>query len=383
MKTIYFVGNNLNLKKDKGGLGAGEQVLLRHFIRFRAEGIKVILINTGTYKNDFGFEEINLPKKWWYPPLRKLTPWLTQLRINIIYKVLIKKIQSNEPAAVLSLLGEYSNLLAYKISKKKRLNLYMIYHDDSVFNYFKKYRLLSDHQLRIIIKATAYFFPVSKPMAELLEANGAKAHTLIYPIPEQGSFVGQKFENVNFSELRIGNSGLIFNDLHLEIIENIVKAAKVVNAHLQLITTLPKKLSAHIYSFGNNVKVIERFDTVTELLNYLSNQTDVLLVFYSFKLDKEFRMFTSFPSKFVEYCKLGLPIIIIAPPESSIGKWAVENNWLTYENTGEPAKIATLIGKLNNRDFWNSARLQAQKYADTDFDPDEIHRKLSNSIKYK
>ncbi|WP_197082359.1 hypothetical protein [Pedobacter sp. BMA] len=220
-------------------------------------------------------------------------------------------------------------------------------------------------------------------MALLLEKYGAGAGELLYPIPESGSFGAKKFEDVNFTELQIGNSGLIFDDLHLEIIENIVKAAKTVNAHLQLITNLPEKLSAHIYSFGNNVKVIERFDTVTELLNYLSLSIDVLLVFYSFKPDKEFRMFTSFPSKFVEYCKLGLPVIIIAPPESSIGKWAVENKWLTYENTGEPANIAATIAKLNNRDFWNNCQLQAQKYADTDFNPDEIHRKLSNSIKYK
>lgn len=383
MKTVYFISNNLNLSKQAGGLGAGEQVLLRHFTRFKEEGVKVIIINTGNHKNDFGFEEINIPKRWWHPPLRKLTPWLTQLRINMMYKALRKEIQSNEPAAVLSLFGEYSNLLAYKISKKKSLNLYMIFHDDSVFNYFKKYRLLSAHQLHAIIKATACFFPVSKPMAELLEKHDAKASQLLYPIPEQGYFRGKKFEDVNFSELQIGNSGLIFDDLHLEIIENIVKAAKAENAHLQLISNLPKKLSALIYSFGNNVKVIDRFDTVTELLNYLSYKTDILIVFYSFKLDKEFRMFTSFPSKFVEYCKLGLPVIIVAPPESSIGKWAVENDWLTYENTGDPANITAVIAKLKNRDFWNNCQLQTQKYSCTDFAPEQIHEKLSKSIIYK
>ena len=71
IKKIIYISNIIFPIKNASG---GSVVLYRHFARFLAQGIKVLIVNTyasKAIKSDEEFDELQIPKLWYYPPLRK------------------------------------------------------------------------------------------------------------------------------------------------------------------------------------------------------------------------------------------------------------------------------------------------------------------------
>jgi hypothetical protein len=379
MSRIIFISNSVYPSPNAGG---GSIVLYRHLKRFENDGVRTIFINS--IRNsplDSEFDEINIKKRWWFPPLRKRLPILIEFRTWIYYKILIKKVSFKTNDIIISLLGDYTNLLALKISQKHKIPLFQIYHDDSLFNEFGKLNLLSRNQIQKIIKASKTIFVVSKPMQELLEQNGATQSIILRPIPK-GNLTRSYavWKNNYLTEFPIFYSGLIFEDLHTEILGKIGRAAISSKNSFTLVSSISKNFKSEIHFKCKEISIIDSFSKPDDILDFFYKNAGVLLVFYSFKLDKEHRMYTSFPSKFCEYSHLGIPILIIAPPESAIGKWAIENEWKAYINTDNEEVIADFLLKLKTQNFWEICSRQCIEVSQTQFNPDSIHKILRDAI---
>lgn len=380
-KRIIFISNSTYPLANTGG---GSVVVYRHFKRLQQSGHPVLIINffnqqINESQQKGEFEAINLNKKWWYPPLRINTPLLTALRMRLSFNELKNKLDIGHDDILIGLFGEYSNVLAMQIAKQFGNRLYMIYHDDCLFNQYGPYNLLTPYLLKQVIKYTTHVFAVSKPMKTMLLKNGIRSSSVVFPIPEGYNKKIKAAAEVNFNNLKFAFSGLLFDDLHFEILQNISSACEAINGNIDLIGDLPADLKRNLNSI-KNIHLTERIATTAGLFDYIIKNIDVLLVFYSFKLENEHRMFTSFPSKFTEYCHLGLPVLIIAPPVSSIGKWAIENNWLCYVPVGEKFDIFQIMDKLRDRSFWTTCRDQALETARTKFNPTIIHSDFFNTI---
>jgi glycosyltransferase involved in cell wall biosynthesis len=379
-KRIIFISNSIVPLKDAGG---GSVVVYRHLKRLKNEGYQVVVIYLNSLilggQHDDAFEYVCVSKKNWHPPLRRKTPLLTKIRILLTFKYLTKIFRFNpDTDLILGILGEVSNLLLLQIRRKLGIPFYMFFHDDFIFNEYAFENLLTRKNVNEVLKHSCYIFPVSDPLTNILLEKGINNAARLYPIPEGYTGTGRA-QFVNKGQgLNLLTAGT-FGPVHFDILKKIGQASNSTNSKFYCVTDLPLDLQGQLTS-GGNVSYVPRFQTTSQLFDYILKSIDILIVFYSFNVSTEPRLLTSFPSKFIEYCHLGLPIILIAPQQSSLGKWAVLNNWLCYINNDEPSNISQQIEKLKDAVYWESSRQQSLLFAKNDFNPDLIHEQFVNCL---
>jgi hypothetical protein len=374
-KKIIYISNIIFPIKNAGG---GSAVLYRHFSRFLAQGIKLLIVNTyasKTIKSDEEFDELQIPKLWYYPPLRKRNGFLLKIRAYLQYHFIKKTIQINQNDVVLGILGEYTNWLSYFIAKKNNLKLNFIFHDeDGLFNRIaNNEHLLSKQMLSKILDYTAHIFVVSTQMNDFLMQKGIPKNKIIllYPIPS-----AQKPSSITGPNNKTFFAGWLSKKMHANIINNIALACKDNGTQLNIVSHFKKEQLAITAS---NVSVLP-FISDEELYFNFTQQFSFCMVFYSFDSELEPRMFTSFPSKLTEYTTLQIPILIIAPPFSTLGIWAQENNWLAYVPTSNADEISKMIGLLNEINFWEKCKAQTILAFKTQFNPENLHYTLKQTL---
>ena len=147
---IIFISNTVYPVDNSCG---GSVVVYRHLIRLKEEGHEVVMINS-LFNSKFNteFQEISIPKKKWYPPLRAKIPFFTEIRAFLDYGRLKSKIRFTENDIVIGIFGEYLNLTALRIVKLNKSKLYFFYHDDNLFNKYGLERLLSKWHIYNLFK---------------------------------------------------------------------------------------------------------------------------------------------------------------------------------------------------------------------------------------
>ncbi len=379
---IVFISNAII---PRANIGGGSVVIYRHLKRFQNEGYDVLVIGLthAIQMPESEFPLYIIQKKWWYPPLRRKTEYLTQLRIWFSYIAVSRQIKFKSNDIILAVLGDYSNLLALKIATKHEIPFNLFFHDDDIFNKYAEGSLLTQRFIQKIFKTSHCIFAVSKPMIELLKSKGAKKVELLYPIPDGNKIGVVSSWKERYSEnIYLGYAGTYFNDLHFDILKDVTTIiSESQNSKLYLISSISEESKREL----SELTCFEQRDSFhfnNELFEFSVNELSTHLVFYSFKPDTELRMFTSFPSKFTEYVHLGIPVLIIAPTYSSIGKWAIENNWLAYIGNYSIEELTFMIMKLRSREFWENCSKQSLQIAKSQFSPVDIHTILLDNMDF-
>ncbi|HBK64886.1 MAG TPA: hypothetical protein DD000_15565 [Cyanobacteria bacterium UBA11166] len=118
-----------------------------------------------------------------------------------------------------------------------------------------------------------------------------------------------------------------------------------------------------------------------DLLNERLSQANALLVAMSFKAGDKKRMETSFPSKLVEYCKFGKPIIIWGPEYSSAVRWGSANQAALLVTSPLGGDLVKAIKKLvRDREKQEYLGHKAWAMAQGMFNPENIQRQFAESI---
>lgn len=109
---------------------------------------------------------------------------------------------------------------------------------------------------------------------------------------------------------------------------------------------------------------------------------DVLLVVASFTPREARLMQTNFPSKLIEYCRFGKPVIVWGPAYSSAIRWARQHQaaWAVTENAPE-AVIAAVRHLARQPDEWNRLALAAQQAAQTLFEPNRLQAQFVSGLR--
>ncbi len=108
---------------------------------------------------------------------------------------------------------------------------------------------------------------------------------------------------------------------------------------------------------------------------------DVLLVVASFAPEDATLMRTNFPSKLIEYCRFGKPVMIWGPEYSSGVQWARQHMAAHVVTEHAPEAVITAVRRLAQQpDEWQRLALAAQQAAQTLFEPDRLHAQFVSGL---
>lgn len=362
----------------------GDIIFYRHLSRFEESGYTVLLVHAEHPAAAAGpFKKIRFRKKWWYPPIRKRFPALIRLRCRLLASRLMAKVQISKEDILLSAFGEYTNLAAWMVSAATGARHVILYHDDFIFNAYGKLNVLDADVYRRIAADAARVLVVSDEMDRLIRKEVPGVHAeVLYPIP--GNIPANQpmphwraeFE----SQLPVCYGGTVFFSAHYNVIASIVAALAGVNGTLTIYSSRYAAEEAPLNDLPG-CRVSAPLPP-GELQAIAIAEYAAMLVFYSFDPEQEPRLRTSFPSKFPEFTQTGLPVILVAPPESTLGSWAIKNNWSAYCPTADAAALTALLTRLKDRGFWELCAAESRHVAGTQFDPEKIHARFSESIRH-
>lgn len=387
MKNIYFISESL----PHPGYGSFI-IFYRHLTRLEEEGYKITLIlpeyegfNENTFYNQMRhrWQFLRVPfKKWWFLlPYKYDNSILRRIRFNFIYLYVRRYINKNIPDFIITYFhGQFLNSFGIFLKEKYKCPSGIFLHDD-------KHLLIKLDSIPLLrydqylSENADIIWTVSKEL--FIPGTDKSKYLLLYPIP-QGTTHEIKNWQDKYANPVIGFSGSIFNE-YLEIFNSLASSLAKYNGRLILIIKDPPNYEwlPTITDKHKNVSVMASFEDVNETFNYLRKNCTAIFCGYPGNLDSMPWIKTCFPSKFVEFSHLSLPIILMAPKDTSLSNWAIENNWSLFSSDYSEAETDKLIAGITTEKNWIINANQSKGVASTVFDPEHIQHIFQNSMELK
>ncbi len=350
-------------------------ILFRHLQKAAEAGWRVRIVGpASTAADQFpGFEFVPLPARrpWWPPTSRRMDSLLARLRVVLAASVLRKELGA-EPAALLCVLPDYPELprlLAERLARGAGLPLTVIMHDEpESWVRTEDERLAVDRRCRRLLAAASRVWFVSAELRARYSDDPPAHWEVLPPVsddrppPAPSAPAGER--------LRLVHAGKIF-PAYLPGFRSIAKACARAGHRFEIVADDEPGLSALAAESEGALGLRPRFKHNHDLLAHLAAEAHALLVFYPRDGTPWAR--TSFPSRLVEYVRLGLPVLIVAPAGSSVHTWAKARDWCLLAEPDDEAAIDRLLASLRDPRVLARAREQA---AASGFAPAEIHRRF-------
>ena len=384
MKNIYFISESIPYR------GYGSFVIFyRHLLRLEKEGYQINLIipNLEHPEADVFLEEVKhrwnivrVPfKKWWFLlPYRYNYPVLREIRYRFVSLHLKKNLKHNPPNFILTYFyDQFFNGLAVFLKNKFNCGLGIFLHDDKYLlnnNYLPS--LLKYDQF--LTKNASVVWSVSNDL--FIPGTDTSKFKLLYPIPGGDNNAKINWQD-NYSTPVIGFSGSIYPEYE-EVFSRLADSLTAQNGRLILIINNPIRhtwLTALTLNY-TNIIVVESFKNLDDTFNYLKNNCSALFCGYPEDINKMPWIKTSFPSKFVEFSHLGLPIILTSPLGTALYKWANEQHWKLFSSRYKKQEIDQIIKDISDKESWSENAAQTLKISNTIFDPVTIHHQFLADI---
>lgn len=373
--SILFISETLPINTY-----ASSVIFYRHFKHLEEKGYK---INVVTDQNSFKNRRSAIPKTWdiyllpnrkWYLPPYKSIGFLKSFRFFIYYYLYIKKIiETEKPDIIFGFLhGQFLSSFSAYVKGKTGLPLITFYHDDTLE--------LNIQKSSFVLSNTEYMLEKSNHV--LIASNSFKNNwekykhkfSLLYPIPEPYTPSIKKELLENEKGLTFAYSGSLYEEL-LETFEILSEILKVNNCKLIIIGNNEKaRLLSNKYP--ETVEYRNLFPTLSEATKFIEEFSDALIIPYPEKVSTMPWIKTCFPSKFIQFCHLEIPVVIIAPEESAIGIWCKKNNWELYTTKYTHANIKSLIYKIRNK----IGSTQPTEVKEEQFNPEKIQAQFEDII---
>ncbi len=200
-----------------------------------------------------------------------------------------------------------------------------------------------------ILRAARKVWVMSDQMAEDLSARfGVKAEELPSCI-EVDKFARHRHgERANHEEFRIVFTGSVYTP-QSGAIRNVLEAIRSrsdVNPSLVIYSSQSEDEITRQGIAGPRLRV-ERsvpYEKVPELFT----DADALLLPFSFDEDQKSVVSTSLPSKSVEYLASGVPVIVHAPPYSTVARLARDEGWAEVVDKPDVGQLGDALARLAN-----------------------------------
>lgn len=359
---------------------ASEVVFYRHFKLLAENGHTVhILTDQNSYlnrKKDLipEFHVHILPnRKWYYLPFKPYGP-LQKLRFfdyyNFYVKDILKEFKIDRLIGYIH--GNFLTAFSAYVQRKTLIPLISFFHDDTNELHFGSDSKSINNNTIKILEASSKVLIASAAFSKNWPAFLDK-FVLLYPIPADEK--KNIDSNINDSQnRRIGYAGTVYNE--------IIPA-------LDKFSSFLRELNLKFTIIGNNKKIIylaekylevtclPLFNTASEANDYLIDNCQICIIAYPEQVNEMPWIKTCFPSKFIQYCLLGIPTIIIAPKDSALGEWCTTNQWILYTDTYDITKIKNILSEaLSDKAVLN----QVLYYKENVFNPKKIHEQFESIV---
>jgi hypothetical protein len=373
MPHLLYIGQNPTV-------GTGSPVIvLRHLRRFAAEGWKISIL--GDYGSDYreciaaGWTVRKLcHRRWWWPPFRQHSSALRWMRLRLLAHEVAAA--NPGPTLILSYLAAHSDFsadLAGHVSQVAGAPLHILVHDDvSAFPAAKGRQEALRRTHEHILRAADVCWFVSPELAARFPGVTETARVL-YPLPEGWNVPAawnESFEN----RPRIYYAGYLWPE-QIPLLRKIAGTARLAGAAVTVMSRDTPALRELCRCEGTRWQ--PPFPTNDQALAHLVAEAAAVVVSYAETIGEMPWSETSFPSKLVEYCHLGLPVAVVAPAESAVARWAARVRFPYVFEPGNLRALQDWFGGLRRRDVWQVRAALSLHLARTEFDPRKIQNELA------
>lgn len=367
-------------------LGTGTPIILRrHLQRLELEGWKISVsipeLSLSAWDDIPDSWQI-MPlaaRRWWWAPIRSHIPISLSVRFPLWRADCEEALGDQRPSTILTVLWDIYPLFATYLSKHWNIPLSVIIHDqEELWVSQTKRRLVQQRSLKVL-KQASRIWTVSNELREAYCHRKPQNVTVLPPIPE---LFNQPF--VSWTE-RFQQNPVVAHagSLHAFQIENfcsLARSLQAVNGTLLIIANGDNPTLRELLQTFPNVKHQEPFKQNRDAIQFLADHASCILVSYAFSLNQQPWAATSFPSKLVEFSQLGLPVLILAPRSTAIGRWAIAHDWLSYVSQLEASQLLKVLTKLTLPETWTEMANQTQAVALTEFDANLIQAQFESEL---
>jgi hypothetical protein len=369
--------------------GAGSAIIVyRHLKRFAADGWRVRVVADWGQEHlvptciAHGWPVMTLShRKPWWPPFnpdgsmsRHLRSWLWAGEVR-------DWLGPVKPDAAFTYLSAFSDMLsiaAVGFARRYGLPLATIVHDDSR-DFLKDPEAgarAHDRRQWILEHSTKAWF-ASPGLADCFDVSPAQLG-ILPPIPEGGILGSAPVRNIKADTdpllVYAGN----YWPPQLPLLVDLAKTTA--QAGGRFLTVIKQDPVHTAFLSENGVDCRGPFERNTEALEFFSNHAAAMVVSYSHSTADMPWTRTSFPSKLIEYCHLGLPLVIVAPADTAIARWARDRKFPDVFEPDDRRGFARFVAQLRDAAFHKQRSELSLSFARGEFDPASIQQQLVNSL---
>jgi hypothetical protein len=361
----------------------GAVLIYRHLHRLVREGWRVTVSVPESAMRALpaghGFELRPLPlRKWWWPPARRSWPLLQWWRARLWAGALRRDPAWTEPpAVVLTVLWGHASLTAAQIARRWGVPLAVIVHD-----LFREAALPSrlerdgEALTAAVLGQATRVWTVSTEMQQALEplCRLGAVRTLT-PVPEDGVTPREGWP-VRFRVAPVIAHAGALHPHHVPYLAAVARAAARFGGTLLVLTPTDNPALAQLRAAGVPWRHQPAFASSADALRFLAAEASALTVMYP--LDPAWYRHppTGFPSRLIEFSRLGLPLILAAPPGNPVNNWARRQNWPLLLENADWSELERLVARLADEPTWTALAARMRAIAAEACDPEKIHRQF-------
>jgi hypothetical protein len=272
--------------------------------------------------------------------------------------------------------------LSSRLQRRWKIPRVLFLHDVHGTGHFSRASRLVHGRLMADLASVDLGLAVSRGMAELVVEHGCSKVELLYPVPE-----AMPCQATEVSKGGDKTSIVYFGSLHGSYTEPLALLAESLE---------PEKWDLSVTWLGEQTvrSQIEKIRPVHDLgwlkigdLPELAAKTDVFVVLQSFEPVDRLTTSVNFQSKFTQIAQFGKAVLVVAPPWSSISRWAKEKQAtlgrpvveLVEDCSADSMKAA--LGRLDNRSYRADLGTALREEFRADFDPLMLQKTFENALK--
>lgn len=324
---------------------------------------------------------IRIPKRrWWWLPYRRGINILQSIRFWYWLKECEKVLSVERPSVILTILHDIYSVFAAYLSIAWDIPLVIIVHDQVEFlSDSKTHDTWFSTNWKFVLNTATKILPVSYELASAYNIEESSKVQNLYPIPEGNRTSFIHWNDQFKSSPVIGYAGNIYSS-QIPILEKIASTISKINGRILLIVPNKNPELLVLLRKFSNIDYQEPFPNNIDAINYLANHATCILVAYPLDISKMLWVATSFPSKLVEFSHLGLPILIIAPTTTALGRWSLEHNWSSYLSDVDDSRLLSVLSDMIDKCKWTQMSSQSIAIAQDEFDPANIQSQFESAI---